>query len=159
VLVTDTDLAEIVESVWATTIERPLSRALPSDRDCTELQVVATIHISGAAELTLLVASPEGLARDIAAAMFGLASDEVDDELVFDALGEVANILGGNVKGLIASETQLSLPAVSRGVDVKVPGGKVTVAVHYDAGGQPLVIELIVPAADAASGTKEGAMR
>ncbi|MDR7252862.1 chemotaxis protein CheX [Nocardioides sp. BE266] len=42
-----------------------------------------------------------------------LQADEVSDEDVVDAIGELVNVLGGNVKGLLLEESALGLPEVS----------------------------------------------
>lgn len=41
-----------------------------------------------------------------------LLADEVTEEDVVDAIGELVNVLGGNVKGLLLEESALGLPQV-----------------------------------------------
>jgi chemotaxis protein CheX len=41
-----------------------------------------------------------------------LMADEVSEEDVVDAIGELVNVLGGNVKGLLLEESALGLPEV-----------------------------------------------
>ena len=41
-----------------------------------------------------------------------LMADEVSEEDVVDAIGELVNVLGGNVKGLLLEESALGLPVV-----------------------------------------------
>ena len=55
--------------------------------------------------------------------MFGSAPDVVTDAEVVDALGELTNMIGGNVKSLLPAPSQLSLPMVSDSVwPTTVPG-------------------------------------
>ena len=49
-------------------------------------------------------------AGDLARRM--LMADEVSDDDVVDAIGELVNVLGGNVKGLLLEESALGLPQV-----------------------------------------------
>lgn len=63
----------------------------------------------GAVELTCSLPA----ARGIAAAMFATTVDDLDEAAVADAVGELANIVGGGLKGLLASPTSLSLPKVA----------------------------------------------
>jgi len=51
-------------------------------------------------------------ARNAAAALLGVELDDVTTEDVTDALGELANIIGGNVKSLLPEPCALSLPHV-----------------------------------------------
>jgi hypothetical protein len=48
----------------------------------------------------------------------------------------MANMVGGNVKGLLTGSTQLSLPQISegRGFQVHVPGSEVLVQLAYRVG-------------------------
>ena len=58
-------------------------------------------------------------AGDLARRM--LMADEVSEDDVVDAIGELVNVLGGNVKGLLLEESALGLPEVSTDLPVQ-PG-------------------------------------
>jgi chemotaxis protein CheX len=53
-----------------------------------------------------------GAARNAAGALLGIDLGDVTGEDVTDALGELANIIGGNVKSLMPDPSALSLPVV-----------------------------------------------
>ncbi|GIV00952.1 MAG: hypothetical protein KatS3mg014_2567 [Actinomycetota bacterium] len=59
-----------------------------------------------------------------------------------DAIGEVANVAGGNVKALIGTHCLLSLPTVTEGVDLRlsVPGMRVVAEVGFLSDGEPFRI-------------------
>ncbi len=60
----------------------------------------------------------EGAAEGIAAAMLMAGADEeLPPEDVHDAVGEVVNVVGGNVKGALLGDTALGLPRVLTGPD------------------------------------------
>jgi chemotaxis protein CheX len=77
------------------------------------------------------------VARELAAAMFGIEADDLGDEELVDALGEVTNMIGGNVKALVGGNV-LSLPSVTRGRDflVAVPGSRVCASTRVESCGQ-----------------------
>jgi len=72
----------------------------------------AHIEIEGDWHIQLFVICPAELAHHIAATMFMMEPDELSDEETGDAMGELVNIIGGNVKGIIPGENSLSLPTV-----------------------------------------------
>ncbi|MFL6136497.1 MAG: chemotaxis protein CheX [Frankiaceae bacterium] len=54
-------------------------------------------------------------ARSMAAAMFLMERSAVGDSDVADALGELTNMIGGNIKSLLPAPSRLSLPVVHEG--------------------------------------------
>ena len=106
--VSDAELTDICNAVWASLLEAGPEPAdgLP-DSDAT---IGAEISIGGAWEGTLrLRCSPEA-ARAVTAEVLMCDASEVDDDMVGDTLGELANIIGGNVKALLPDSCQLGLP-------------------------------------------------
>lgn len=75
-------------------------------------QLVASIRISGDWQAGLEVLTSVNGSRRLAEQMFELPADELTEEDIADALGEIANMIGGNLKGLSFGETKLSLPCV-----------------------------------------------
>jgi chemotaxis protein CheX len=73
----------------------------------------ASVGIDGewAAEVQTII--PEKLAQRVACTMFSMTSDELTDGDMQDAMGEVVNIIGGNIKGIVGVESNLSLPCVA----------------------------------------------
>jgi len=69
------------------------------------------IHQDARWEGVLLCSVP--FARRVAAQMFMCSSEDVVESEVADAVGELINIIGGNVKGAIGGDGKLTLPKVS----------------------------------------------
>ncbi len=90
-------------------------------------QVVGCVHLTGPDWVgSILVAMPDAAADAATAAMFMLGPDEVEADLVADAMGEFANVLAGMTKTAIGGGCQLSLPSVTSGRSLKVviPGAE-----------------------------------
>lgn len=79
-----------------------------------EKALTAAVAIDGAWRGTVMVEYSPRIASQIAAAMFG--DNRVSSEDVKDAIGEVAQIVSGNLKAFVAhrtgAECRLSLPVV-----------------------------------------------
>jgi chemotaxis protein CheX len=114
------DVGRLVESVWAAVLDlevRPgepgasATGALPGGEDL----LTGRVPITGAWEGRVLLACAQALAREAAGRMFGVPPGEVTAEQVHDALGELTNVVGGNVKALLPGMSRLGLPTVAPG--------------------------------------------
>jgi CheY-specific phosphatase CheX len=103
------------------------------------------INITGAWAGALVLQVPEPVARRAAAVMFELAEAAATLEDMQDAVGELTNMTGGNVKALFDGQCQLSLPAVVEGRDysIRVPGSEAVTRVTFDVEGQPFIVSLL----------------
>ena len=63
------------------------------------------------------------VAERLACVMFQV--DEASPEEVRDLLGEMANLVGGNIKGMLPGPSRLSLPVVAPPVDHSALGEQV----------------------------------
>jgi hypothetical protein len=82
-----------------------------------ESKLGARIAITGDARALMTIVCDKDFARHLACTMFMYSPEALTDEETNDALGELVNIIGGNVKGVIPVETQLSLPSVGPATD------------------------------------------
>jgi hypothetical protein len=100
-------------------------------------EVSSFVQITGEWRGLLVVSGSERMARNIAAA-------KLDSDMVNDAFGEMANVLGGVVKlGLPGSEG-LSLPMVVQGYGhlVSLPLMKMVESQYYECDGELLSVKL-----------------
>jgi chemotaxis protein CheX len=104
----------------------------------------ACVHVTGDWEGSVILEASPQLSRQATAAMFDMPADEVGDDEMADALGELANIVGGSVKGLMPGACRLSLPTVALGPDARmvVPGAALVHRVVLDVAGELLVVAL-----------------
>jgi CheY-specific phosphatase CheX len=71
-----------------------------------------SIQIAGAWQGAVVLSCSPEYARSMAAGMFGAEPDSLSAADVNDALGELVNVIGGNLKQLLPAPCHLSLPAV-----------------------------------------------
>jgi chemotaxis protein CheX len=99
-------------------------------RPILEEHVLGTIRFTGKAVGGVHLRLPIDASREIAALLLGLPSQELTDPAVIhDAIGEIANIIGGNLKSNLCDAglaCTLAAPRISRTTDSQiqaVPGG------------------------------------
>jgi chemotaxis protein CheX len=113
VLVKESDLAEMLEQVWTSYLDPEGVNPLVSNGDESQLsEVHSSVSITGAWSGHVVYASSALAARKAAAAFMAVGPDEVSQEDLSDVLGELANIVGGNVKAMLPAGCFLSLPQV-----------------------------------------------
>lgn len=139
----DECIQEVTEGVWSTMLGMPLrlqwESAPPQE---SHDYVTSWVSISGSWSGTITIGCSSAAARRAAAAMFGVVPEEASAEEVNDAMGEVANIIGGNLKGLLTGPATLSLPSVAEGFDTSlhVPDFVAVQSTRFDSEGEPLVV-------------------
>jgi chemotaxis protein CheX len=110
---TDEDLFAIAEQVWSSYLDvEGTSPLIQVPRTKPSCDVAASVSVTGAWRGHVVVSCSMPAARNAAAALLGIELDDATDDDVMDALGELANIIGGNVKSLMPEPSALSLPVV-----------------------------------------------
>ena len=149
------DLTTVTEEVWLSTLGLTVRRCdamLTDQLDVSTLD--AFVNITGDWSGAVVLQCPTSLAQQVAREMFDLGSAEASLEDMQDALGELSNITGGNIKALMPGSCHLSLPAVIEGSNysMRVPSAHVVTRLVFDCLEQPLVVTLL-----AADGDRESA--
>jgi len=141
------ELTEITERVWASLVELPLIPRQPGQPTpaAGSRTFTGCVQITGAWEGAVTVHCSEELAKLLTAAMFMVDPEDTTPEEVSDALGELANMVGGNVKALLPEPCRISLPAVADGMDYRlsVPGARPVSAVTWTCNDEPLMVRLL----------------
>jgi len=110
------EVAQIVESVFDTMMGLELSEAgtpwCPSGERLT-----AVVHWIGAWNGAVLLECDRGLACRLAGRFLGMEPPDTVDEVVRDVFGELANMIGGNMKCVLTPGIHLSMPSVLDGGD------------------------------------------
>lgn len=108
--------------------------------------VSASVSISGAWNGTVLINCSSALASNVACTMFDLQPDELEDELIADAIGETANMIGGKLKGFLPSPTTLSMPTVikhQRLEDIRYPNQSLGPVQNFEVDGEQLRVTVL----------------
>ena len=72
----------------------------------------AVIRISGDWDSLVQFLTPRRTAVAIASNMFAMIVEELSEAAIPDAVGEIVNMVGGNLKGIVEGDSALSLPCV-----------------------------------------------
>jgi chemotaxis protein CheX len=113
VLVSEGDLIEMVDQVWVSYLDpEGINPLIPTGDEKQLTEVHATVSITGSWHGHLVYACSTAAAKKAAAAFLAMEVDEVGQEDISDVLGELANIVGGNVKAMLPNGCFLSLPTV-----------------------------------------------
>ena len=111
--VNENDLAEMVEQVWVSYLDpEGVNPLVPTGDAAQPSEVHSSVSISGSWTGHIVYASSLTAGRRAAGAFLAMGPDEVSEEDLSDVLGELANIVGGNVKAMLPPGALLSLPQV-----------------------------------------------
>jgi hypothetical protein len=103
----------------------------------------AWVKISGAWDGEVVLAVLGASAPELAAAMLGVSTDEVTTDDSVDALCELVNMIGGQVKGTLPPGCRLSLPLIRmmrRDTAGVLTGGREVATRTFDWSGHPLTV-------------------
>jgi chemotaxis protein CheX len=109
-----TELVAIVGEVWDSFLLGDLA-TLPLDTvHVPGLVTCATVCLSGVWQGVLMVECEAESAMKLSCALLGLEPGEANEVDIADTLGEIANVIGGNLKNVLPGPTLMSLPFVAR---------------------------------------------
>jgi len=136
------DVVAIAADVWACYLGDADSLGRSMARIGGVSGYVATIGITGTWNGHVILELSSVAAVRAARAM--VATDDVSSADISDALGELVNMVGGNIKGLVPQPSALGLPLVFHGAGVPALGRDVvsTCVADLDWLGEPLRISV-----------------
>lgn len=151
VVVGEDDLAELVEQVWVSYLDpEGVSPLIPTYDENQPSEVHSSVSITGSWNGVVVYASSTTAAKRAAAAFLATGEDEVSAEDLSDVLGELANIVGGNVKAMLPAGAMLSLPQVVLAPEsaTKYPGAQRVTGLYGVWEGEPVSISMWQSRAD-----------
>jgi chemotaxis protein CheX len=110
-----------VRGVFKTMLSMPLELEEPPNiaSVTTGKHIIGTVGFAGAAMGNVSLFASRDFAREITAAMLGMGLDEIGgDEEVHDVVGEVCNMVGGDLKSRLCDAgftCSLSIPSITYG--------------------------------------------
>ncbi|WP_226346437.1 chemotaxis protein CheX [Agilicoccus flavus] len=137
------DVAQIVEEVWGSMLAVDIAPA-DIEVDKGDPSVAGSVGVTGATDCLISLEISESGARNVAAAMFGLDEADVSDDDIADTIGELTNMVGGNIKSLLPEPSTLSLPVVAsgRGPTLRVVGGTSLLQQGFLSAGHPMFVNV-----------------
>ncbi|MCA9640883.1 MAG: chemotaxis protein CheX [Polyangiaceae bacterium] len=142
-MINEQQISDVTLEVWSTMLE---GEPAPAELAPAESYVSASVSISGAWHGTVLINCSTDLASSVACSMFELEREDLDDELISDAIGELANMIGGALKCLIPGSCTLSMPTVIKHLrvdDIRYPNQTPGATRAFTVGGQALRVVVL----------------
>lgn len=105
-----------------------------------------TIKLDGQANGRITVSLQEADGRQLVGAMMGMEGHEVDEELMRDGLGEMANVIAGFARSVLATshlDVEIGLPEVLLAAPEVPVGGVTHKTIESDLGSFHLTLELL----------------
>ncbi len=136
------DLAEVTEMVWNASLGMEAQRAGSAALDGHEL-LVGRVDLNGAYNGAILIECPQGLVRLAAGVLFFMEPDDASDDDMRDAIGEIANVIAGNARGLFEHGTTIGLPVVDSNLDNALHGDDTTDDVGFTSNGFPFRVVVV----------------
>ena len=125
-VVTSDQIIEIAQEVWQsflgmTLLPHPLGPDAPALEGRT---VTGCVHVSGEWNGSVFLSCHLEVATAAAEAMFAADPGSLSSDEISDALGELTNMVGGNVKSRLPAPSRLSVPTIAVGEpgSVRIPG-------------------------------------
>jgi len=141
----ESEVCQYTESIWKSILELDVQKTdelyCPS---AGESILAGCVHISGEWEGAVALDCPSELAKRVASIMFKMTEDELSSDLIQDALGELTNMTGGNIKSLLPEPCYLSLPAVTMTEHgLKIPGSELLTKVTFKCWGYKFNVSIL----------------
>jgi chemotaxis protein CheX len=139
-LIDEPTIQSIAEDAWTALVGEdeilvPLPGELPGD------VLSSWVDVVGPWTGTVVLTTGRQTAADLTRALLGDSAPELlDHEDVADAFGEIANVVGGNVKAALPGPSALSLPEVGDAPAVRNPADLCRIDVLWR--GEPLTISV-----------------
>jgi chemotaxis protein CheX len=139
----DQDIDETVQTVWGAVLELALQRVTEGTLP-TGAVISGIVLLEGDFEGAVEVSCMYPLAERMAQAMFHEQTPPTTSD-VSDALGEVSNMIAGNLKSALPGTNNIGLPIVASGTDYRLsmPGSEQIGRVSYVSDGDSLQVTLL----------------
>jgi chemotaxis protein CheX len=138
------EIQQLVISIWDSVLQRTLEPA-EQGADPGPGTMTAYVQITGNWDGAVVLTCDTHIAAEAASVMFDISQADATSSDIQDALGELANIVGGNLKGLLPEPCYMSLPTVIDGSQYcsRVPGSKLLTRVPFHREGRSLCVSLL----------------
>ncbi len=139
------EISQFVTDIWSTFLNMQVSPTdkpfQPEGKDNT---LAGCVQITGEWQGTVTLYAPKDLGKKIAASMYALEESEIDEQMVQDVMGEITNMIAGNIKSLLPTPCSISLPSVAvTDYDLHHPGSEPITAVNFVCDTLPFLVNML----------------
>jgi len=113
-------ICSMVRGVWSTQLGLEIQNADGPATPSATPTMTAAIHLTGDFRGGIRLECSRALIRRAASIMFNLPEDQLSEDDERDVVGELTNVIAGNIKALIPGSSSISLPTIIDGSDYKV---------------------------------------
>ncbi len=150
------DITQYTELIWKNVLGMEVAKSEKVYQpDHLDNALASCVHISGEWSGTVTLHCPSTLARKAAAIMFSVSEAEAELQDIQDALGELANMTGGNLKAMFPEPCYLSLPTVAvTNFNLRVPGSELVCLISFTCENKPFSISVLKKTQTNGTGTQ-----
>ena len=137
-------IAETTISVFQTMLGATVE-LLERAPDLSTSEITAAVYYAGDWKGALLLECSTGQALEWISRQLGIPADSALSDDIRDGLGELANVLAGNLKPLLPRGVGLSMPSVVEGTDygLHLCGGNLFERLDFSDGNNPFRVTLV----------------
>ncbi len=123
----DHKIFQIIQNTWFSIFGTPVQQQLGTVSFDKSNQILsARIFINGAIDGAIILDCPHQLAWDMATFFYQAEQDVIPEKDVSDILGELVNVIGGQIKPFLPRPNYLSLPKINKSL-LEIDDNKMTV--------------------------------
>lgn len=119
-IIENNTVQELIDKCWFDTTGLQIESTNLGDLANPEDLFIASVIFSGDNQGSLTVAMGEELAKQLASKMFDSTIESVNLDDIRDSIGELANVLAGNIKTDFFGSCSMAKPVVMRGSDAMI---------------------------------------
>jgi hypothetical protein len=140
-LINEDILREITQIAWQSIFGIPLESGHAPDARCGDDHLMSRVDIRGAWDGAVVIRWTPTVAHHAAQLLYEREAPTAEE--VRDLVGEIANVVGGNLKGLLPGPSWLSLPVVANSEDRDTSQAKTVHEAWFQCAGEPIGVRVV----------------
>lgn len=141
----EAEISQFVTDTWSSLLGMEASPTnKPFQSNGEENTLAGSVKFEGEWQGTITFYAPSELGKKVASTIYGLDQAEVNDQQTQDVIGEITNILAGNIKSILPAPCSISLPTVAiTDSDLYHPDSEKVTSVNFDSEGLPFLVVML----------------
>jgi len=138
----EAEISQFVTDTWSSLLGMKVSTTdkpfKPNDKKNT---LTGCVQIAGEWQGSITLYAPRELGKKVAATIYGLDQSDVNDQQIQDVIGEITNIIAGNIKSILPAPCSISLPSVAiTDYDLNHQDSETVTSVNFDSEGLSFLV-------------------